>query len=337
MLGLLVCQRLRLFWNRLSKGPRGGRRLIGALVGVVFTVAFVAFAGLNAGQLVLRVARTEPQAASQTLPVLLIGVSLLTLVTSLSSAFHHLFLAGDLELLLSAPVPSRSLFWLKVLEVWRDSLHVLLFQGAALFGYGQSLGLPWTYYPLAFVCGIVLTIGASALGTLLTLGLARVRFGEPVLGLSRLLAVVLFLPVGALGVPALGFGRGRTSLLVGQDTIQAAASGLRDLGPPPPWAPTTWAAHVLVGDDTAVLSAGLLAATALLIFVLAELTYGALFQSAWERVRFSGGAARGHASHHYRAARWGAPNGPLANVLQKDLRTLVRDPRWRTGALVSLI
>ena len=86
--------------------------------------------------------------------MLLVGVTVLTLVTSLSSAFHHLFLAGDLELLLVAPVPARSLFWLKVLEIWRDSLHVLLFQAAALFGFGQTLRLPPSYYPLAVLVGL---------------------------------------------------------------------------------------------------------------------------------------------------------------------------------------
>ena len=28
----------------------------------------------------------------------------------------------------------------------------------------------------------------------------------------------------------------------------------------------------------------------------------------------------------------GAPDGPIVGLLQKDWRTLVRDPRWRTGA-----
>jgi len=31
------------------------------------------------------------------------------------------------------------------------------------------------------------------------------------------------------------------------------------------------------------------------------------------------------------------PRGPIVGLIQKDWRTLVRDPRWRTGALVSLV
>ena len=115
MLALLLRQRARVVWNRLAKGPRRVRRLIGTGLALVFTAAFVVLAGLNAGILVDRVARLDPVAAADALPVLLLGVSAITLVTSLSSAFHHLFMAGDLEMLLgqgtvkfSGPVNGQS-------------------------------------------------------------------------------------------------------------------------------------------------------------------------------------------------------------------------------------
>src|SRR5438132_2609864 len=196
MLIHLVRQRVRMAWNRVSRGPRRTLRIVGVLVAVLFTAGFVILAGLNAGGLVERVSRSDPLAASQALPVLLVGVTFLTLITSLSSAFHHLFLAGDLELLLVTPVPARGLFGLKVLEIWRDSLHVLLFQAAALYAFGQALHLPISYYAKALVAGALLTLAASALGATLTLALARLRFGESILGLSRLLAIVLLLPLG---------------------------------------------------------------------------------------------------------------------------------------------
>src|SRR5258708_35397998 len=120
--------------------------------------------------------------------------------------------------------------------------------------------MPLVYYPLALVTGIALTLAASAVGAMLTLALARIRFGESVLGASRVLAILLFLPIGALGVPALGFGRGRISPFLGQDNIQTVANGLRTIGPPPTWAPTTWTAHLLLGDEPAGLSLALLLA-----------------------------------------------------------------------------
>jgi Putative ATP-binding cassette len=337
MLGLLLRQRVRLFWNRLGRGPRRTRRVLGAVLATVFTVGFVVLAGLNAGLLIERVARTDPLAAAEGLPVLLIGVFALTLVTSLSSAFHHLFLAGDLELLLAAPVKAHSLFWLKVFEIWRDSLHVLLFQGAALYGFGQTLHLPGSYYFLAVLVGLSVTLAATAIGATVTLALARIRFGESILGVSRLLAVLLFLPIGILGVPALGFGRSRFSLLLGQGNIDAAATSLRSFGPPPTWAPTTWAAHLLLGDEAAGLSLVLLVVVGFVVFAGAQLAFAGLFEAGWERVRFAAPKRRSSPLRIRLRLPGGAPGGPIVGLLQKDWRTLVRDPRWRTGALVSLV
>jgi ABC-2 type transport system permease protein len=334
VLALLVRQRARLLWNQLAKGPRRGRRIVAAGLALVFSIGFVILAGLNAGVLLERVARIDRAATVNALPVLLVGVTTLTLVTSLSSAFHHLFLASDLELLLAAPVPPRSLFWLKVLEIWRDSVHVLLFQGAALYGFGQTLRLPPTYYPLALAVGVGFTLVASAAGAITTLALARVRFGESILGLSRLVAILLFLPIGAFGVPALGLGRGRFSPLLGQDNIQSIATSLREIGPPPTWAPTTWALHVLLADEAAWLSLGLLVATAILVAVCADLAFDRLFESGWERVRF---AAPRPTVQRARRLAVSLPAGRLLGVLQKDWRMLVRDPRWRTGALISVV
>jgi hypothetical protein len=337
---LLLRQRLQLGINRVIRGPRRARRLVGASIAFTFTFAFVVLAGLNAGLLIERVAQTDRQVALQALPVILVGVTVLTLVTSLSSAFHHLFLAGDLELLMSTPVPPRSLFGLKIFEIWRDSLHVILFQCAALYGFGRSLDLPPTYYAAAVIIGLGLTLGTSALGAILTLALVRVRFGESILGLSRLLAILLFLPVGVLGVPALGSGRNRISLVLNQNAAAYAGEQLRGLGAAPTWAPTTWAAHILLFDDAAPLSAALLVALAVVLFVGLQLAFGGLFQSGWERVRFSAGTRSTSKLRRrigFRLPVDALPRSPMTGILLKDWHTVIRDPRWRTGTLVSLI
>jgi hypothetical protein len=312
--------------------------MAGTILTIAFTFGFVVLAGINAGSLVERLARTDPQAAVQVLPFLLAGMAVLTLVTSLSSAFHHLYLAGDLELLLVTPVTPASVFGLKILEIWRDSLHVILFQAAALFGFGQSLHLPVQYYGVAFFIGLLLTIAAAAVGATLTLGLARVRFGESILGFSRILAVLLFLPIGVLGVPALGIGRNGSSFLLSPSNLNAVTTGLDNASAPPAWAPTTWAAHVLLADDDAWLSLGLLLATSIVLFAGMQLAYAGLFQGGWERVRFSVTARTDSRKRlRFRLPGTSRPRGPLADLLLKDWRTVIRDPRWRTGTLVSLI
>jgi ABC-2 type transport system permease protein len=345
MFVLLLRQRVRLFWNHMVRGPRRVRRIASSLLALIVGLAFVTAAGLNAGSVVDRLDTIDPALAGSALALLLVGIAVLTLVTSMSSAFHHLFLGSDLELLLAAPLPARSLFWLKVLEIWRDAIHVLLFQAAALIGYGRGLHVGWIYYPLALVAGLVLSIGASALGAVLTLLLARVRFGESILGLTRLLSIVIFVAVGVVGVPAAGPGFGqrtRISLFVSQADVQSMAAALRAIGPPPTWAPTTWAAHLLVGDEAAPLSAVLLLLTAGIAVALSGTVFETLFQGGWERVRFSG-PSRGSSRAASLTAAPAAPRGglriagPVLGILQKDWRTLVRDPRWRTNAVISLV
>src|SRR3954471_2861910 len=109
----------------MLRGPRRVRRIVSTLLALAFGLAFVTAAGLNAGSVVDRLDTIDPALAGSALALLLVGIAVLTLVTSMSSAFHHLFLGSDLELLLAAPLPARSLFWLKVLEIWRDAIHVL--------------------------------------------------------------------------------------------------------------------------------------------------------------------------------------------------------------------
>jgi hypothetical protein len=304
--------------------------MLGFVLATFFGLGFVGIAGLNASLLVDRLTRIDATATQAILPALLVAGALLALVTSLGMAFHHLFVAADAELLLATPVPRRDLFVLMLLETWRDCIHVVLFLIAALIGFGLALRLPWAYYMTAVVVAVGLTFVATTAGTTLTLLLARVRFGASLMGITRLLAVLLFLPAGVLGIPTLGTSRGRALPGVGQDNLQVLATTLRDIGPPPEWAPTTWATHVLLGDASTAASGLLLMAVAMGVVLLALATFERAFQSAWERVRFTGPRAASpvHVS-------WSS-QGPLTSMLLKDFRTLLRDPRWRTSLLVGV-
>jgi hypothetical protein len=336
MLALLLWVRVRLAWNRFARAPRRPLRVLGALGAVAFGVGFVGVAGVNSSMLVERLARIDADAPQAVLPGVLLGGVVLSLVTSLSTAFHHLFMAADEELMLAAPVPLRDVFVLKLLETWRDGVHILLFQSAALIGFGLAMHLTVTYFVLAVCLAVLLTFAATMAGTILTLLLARVRFGGSLLGASRLIAILLFVPVGVLGLPALGVARSRALPGLGQDNLQTVASTLRELGPPPEWLPTTWAMHVLLGDGAALGSAALLSSSAIGLTLLALFAFERAFQGGWERVRFAGPRV-----NRPLRARWRLDKlplgGPLVSILHKDMRTLVRDPRWRTSLLISLV
>jgi hypothetical protein len=143
----------------------------------------------------------------------------------------------------------------------------------------------------------------------------------------------LFVPFGILGVPALAVARSRSFPGIGQDSLQNVAATLRALGPPPEWAPTTWGLHVLLGDDRAIGSGVLLFGGALAVLMGALVTFERSFQPGWERVRF----VEPRPQRRFLRALAPALAGPVLNMLHKDLRVLVRDPRWRTTLLVSLV
>jgi hypothetical protein len=95
---------------------------------------------------------------------------------------------------------------------------------------------------------------------------------------------------------------------------------------------------VLLGDAAAPLSAALLAATAVVLFAGAQLAYDHVFQGGWERVRYSGAPARGGRRRFaLRLPTPSLPRGPVAELLLKDWRTVIRDPRWRTSTLIGLV
>jgi ABC-2 type transport system permease protein len=325
-------------------------RMLGAVAATVFGAGFVAIIGFNSRILVERLARVDPLAPEGLLPAMLVGGAALSVVTSLSTAFHHLFMAADEELLLAGPIPTRDLYALKLLEIWRDGIHIVLFLAAALIGYGAALRLPLPYFGTAVVLALLLTLGGTLAGMCLTLLLAHVRFGGSLLGMSRLLSILLFLPVGVLGVPALAVGRSRSFPGIGTDNLQTAAATLRELGPPPEWSPATWGMHLLLADDSAVLSGGLLLGTAAVLLVGSLYAFDRAFQPSWERVRFAAPRSIGKTGKRSgvgwtwrrslgRLSRRPSlkATGPVLTMLQKDLRVLVRDPRWRTSLLVSLV
>jgi hypothetical protein len=72
------------------------------------------------------------------------------------------------------------------------------------------------------------------------------------------------------------------------------------------------------------------------IFAGSQLAFEALFQSGWERARF----ASNQRTRWLPRLRLPTPTlsgGPTLVVLIKDWRTIVRDPRWRTATIISLV
>jgi hypothetical protein len=132
---------------------------------------------------------------------------------------------------------------------------------------------------------------------------------------------------------------------VGSQGTQALAEALRDMGEPPWWSPTTWGGWALSGEPAGLclLVVGCAAAVG-----AAYLAYVRTFATAWEYLRAAPrpdhqDRASASAPAAWRSAgRWNVRAlrpfpAPLRAMLLKDSRTLLRDPRWLTTALIGAL
>lgn len=336
MLGVLLRLRWQLWSNRLLRGSGPGSPALRVILGAASLAVFLGLIGVNTGTLGARITRDDPAAAQALIPGLLLVAVVLTITSALSVPLHHLFLAPDLDLLLVAPLSPRDLFGLKVLETWRDSLHVVLFTIVALSAYGQTQGREATYYLAAVLVAVLLTLGTSGLGVGLTTLVGRLSPSRPLVAVMRLLSVLLFLPLGLLAAPLFGTGRAAGVFGLGAQGTQSVAAALRDMGEPPWWAPTTWGAWALAGQP---LGLGLLLVGCGGILGLSYLAYGQTFWAGWEYLRTAPAPSpQRHGRSLPLLERVLRPfPAPLRAMLLKDLSTLIRDPRWLTTALIGTL
>jgi len=110
------------------------------------------------------------------LPVLILsGLFIGILVTSFGVLLQALYLSGDMDFLLSFPIPIRAVFVTKLLQAILPNLGLIaLFGLPILFGLGSSGGFNFLYYPLLILVMIALALAAAGLSALLVMLVARV-------------------------------------------------------------------------------------------------------------------------------------------------------------------
>ncbi len=121
------------------------------------------------------------------------GISLLLLfaMLGLGDVIHILYRASDLEILMAAPLPYRTIFLVKLLQCSRASFFPALAFGAPLLALGAAQGASPFYYLLV---GVLILAGmalATSLAMSLAIALAR-WFSPEKLWTGSLMAVMLF-------------------------------------------------------------------------------------------------------------------------------------------------
>jgi ABC-2 type transport system permease protein len=286
-----VWKLLRLRAQILFSGFRRAkmRNKIGLVTLALVLLAFLVFM-FWASFALLRFMRSEgfaavvPDAGAflNSVPVLALeGGFLVIFLTSFGVLLQALYLAGDMDFLLSAPIPIRAVFVSKLLQAILPSLAlVTLLTAPVLFGFGVEAGYNLLYYPLVLVMLLALALAAAGVASLVVMGIVRIFPARRVAEVLGFFGAILSLVCSQSG----NLARGQVS--AGQ--VGAAVSVATRLDAS--WLPPAWAGRGVVsiaqgnwlpGVGYSVLALG----TAGLVFGLALTMAERLYYSGWARMQ----------------------------------------------------
>ena len=306
-----------------------------ALAGLIFYVSWLLLGFLRSPELE-RYISVDPRQLLDAMPQLILtGLFFGTLFTSFGVLLQALYLAGDMDFLLSSPVPVRAVFITKLIQAVLPNFGLFaLFGLPLLYGLGVSTGYNFAYYPLVLLVMIALTLAAAAIAALLVMGVVRVlppRRAAEILGFVGAISGVICSQIGNLSQT---FGRdgGFSPGLVGGGL--AVAMRLKT-----PWLPLNWAGQGLVdlGEGRWLSGAFLLVLTlglTVLAFGFALATAERLYYTGWAgmqvvaRKRKPANASRAATPRSMELSWFGSRlPGPVRAIIAKDFLLLRRDLR----------
>jgi ABC-2 type transport system permease protein len=286
-----VWRMLRLRLVILVSGFR--RAKLGRKIGYIFaTLAFLAFLGfilfisilildgMQSPELTRYVGDTS--SFLEGIPSMMVSIAAIgILLTSFGVLLQALYLMGDMDFLMSAPLPVRAVFVAKLVQAVLPNFGMMcLFTLPILFGLGISSGYNFTYYPLVVLVLAMISLAAASLASLLVLVAARYI---P----ARRLAEVLGFVVGTAF-----FIFGQSSRFMNYDFTEEQVGSLLTMGERfnQPWSPMMWAGKGLVAlGKSDWLTAGELLIPAILltgtVFYLSLITSERLYATGWSNLQ----------------------------------------------------
>lgn len=336
MYATLLRHRLRIAWAGFWRGRSAGARLGTLLAGLLGGGAILFFVAAFAGATARSVRETDPALLGALLSALFGTLALFVLSTETSPILHQLYLSSDIDLLLAAPVPARSLFLLKLTQCALFGAVTGIVNVAALVGYGVATGGALPFYLMALpVIALVIVLVTAATMIVLML-LTRVAPAGRLRGVAGVLGALFGAVVWVLFQLASNRGtRDAGRITPGLERWQNISRPL----------PTTWAANALqtAGDGRYGAAAGWIA-------LLVGLTVALVALAGWVFVRtFSDGHGRlndvrPHGPRAVRRSNAGVSallvqpfSPPVRAVILKEWRTLRRDVRAVTALIFPLV
>ncbi len=300
-------------------GARRGRVFIGVLAVMSAALHFGAWElmkALPAGAL--------PPAVTYALGAAAWFVVLLMLSQSIALSVSTLFERGDLDLLLSSPLPTQTVFTARGLGIAVNTSVLYLFLLAPVANVGLFTGHASLLAIYPTLLGIALAV--SSIGLAVTLLLVRVLGARR----ARTVAQVLSTLVGAgLFLCSQAYNALGPQKMHG--VTEHIAQWMEPGGPLAVDSPVWWPARGLMGDARAMLA---IAAFGVLAFgLVVRLAHRRFLAGTQESV--AGSARRGAPALRAGSVRLRA--GAWRNVLVKEWRLIVRDPQLITQTLMQVL
>jgi ABC-2 type transport system permease protein len=338
-----VSEIVRLLSPRLlaaRRGLRAGRLkpvLLVLLTAVLWSGCFVVFSRTLA--YFQTITALGPVLTQRLLVLLFVSFFAVLLLSNVVTALTTFYTAADVPLLLAAPLPVRRLHQARFVEsLVASSWMVLLFGLPAFAAYGVVYGAGVGYYAATVATLVPFLVIPAAIGTLVATGLVLVFPARPARDALLVGAAVL------TGAAYVVFRMLRPEQLADASGLAGFAAFLADVGVPSPYAPTTWAAEVLIPllgarPGEPLFHLGLLATTAAVLYLASAGVVARVFLVAWSRAQ----EGRTGGRRERRLGRWlRALAAPLPRVpgllFVKDVTVFLRDPsQWSQLVLLAAL
>jgi ABC-2 type transport system permease protein len=312
-----------------------------AVLVAAFVISFLILNALRSPNLAQVV--SDPDRLLASIPVLVVTIAFLViLITSFGLLLQALYLAGDMDFLLSSPLPIRAVFLSKLIQAILPNFALILLVGLpVLFGLGVSQNYNFLYYLLVFLVLTSLAFAAAGIASLVVMGVVRVF---P----ARRVAEVLGFFVAVISIICSQSARLANFDEISGDQASFALNQLERINSP--FSPFTWVGDglVAIGQGRWLIGAGLLTLTLLLsggIFALSLSTAERLYFSGWASVHIS--TQRGRKLRRQPSRSPTSPAfstlidrlipAPLRAILVKDFLVMRRDLRSMSQLITPLI
>jgi ABC-2 type transport system permease protein len=219
----------------------------------------------------------------QAMPVLIFTALFLGIqLSSFGVLLQALYLSGDMDFLLSSPVPIRAVFVTKLLQAVLPNFGLMaLFGLPVLFGLGLASHYTLLYYPLVFLTMIVLALTAAGLSAIMVMLVVRVFPARRAAEILGFIGAILAFSCSQAGNLFNSFGK---STSVSGTQVNNMFTLLMRFNTP--WLPLNWAGQGLValGEGrwlTAILLVSLTLGLSLAVFLVSLGTAERWYYTGW--------------------------------------------------------